>query len=495
MARKSKKQQWKIVLLLLAAAISGVTLWYTNNIAKKIRNEEKSKVELWHNAIRKKEELVALTTVLFDSLRKEETTKAAILASAFENINNANGDLTFEAKVLELNTSIPLVIVNEDGELSLSKNIDETLIEDPADLKKVIAEFESEHKPIDVEGFGLTMRIYYSNSAMYKELKNTIDNLVNSFFSETVINTASVPVIVTDSTQNNIEFVGRVDTLKNNANDVLNEMKSGYEPIVIRIPGRPTQYIYYADSETIEQLKWFPYLLLTLVGVFLLIAYILFSTFRKSEQNQVWVGMAKETAHQLGTPLSALMAWRDLFEAEGISKELITEFNKDIDRLSTITERFSKIGSETTLLEIPATDLVKETLNYLSKRISSEVKIQISENTTSTVLVNAALFSWVIENLVKNSVDAMEAKGTISVRIHDHKNLVFIDVQDSGKGILKRKWKSIFEPGYTTKERGWGLGLSLAKRIVNTYHKGKISVVYSEIGKGTTIRIALKKAR
>jgi signal transduction histidine kinase len=137
--------------------------------------------------------------------------------------------------------------------------------------------------------------------------------------------------------------------------------------------------------------------------------------------------------------------------------------------------------------------LVKETLNYLSKRISSEVKIHIIENTTSTVLVNAALFSWVIENLVKNSVDAMEAKGTISVRIHDHKNLVFIDVQDSGKGILKRKWKSIFEPGYTTKERGWGLGLSLAKRIVNTYHKGKISVHQSELGKGTTIRIELKK--
>ena len=275
----------------------------------------------------------------------------------------------------------------------------------------------------------------------------------------------------------------------------IEEFKSENIPIDIPIDEKTIYKVYYGKSTVLKQLEYYPYVVLGIVALFMLVSYVAFSYSTRSEQNQVWVGMAKETAHQLGTPLSALMAWRDLFEAEGISKELITEFNKDIDRLSTITERFSKIGSETTLLEIPATDLVKETLNYLSKRISSEVKIQIIENTTSKVLVNAALFSWVIENLVKNSVDAMEAKGSISVRIHDHKNLVFIDVQDSGKGILKRKWKSIFEPGYTTKERGWGLGLSLAKRIVNTYHKGKISVVYSEIGKGTTIRIALKKAR
>ncbi|MFM7769168.1 MAG: sensor histidine kinase, partial [Bacteroidota bacterium] len=201
----------------------------------------------------------------------------------------------------------------------------------------------------------------------------------------------------------------------------------------------------------------------------------------------------KETAHQLGTPLSALMAWRDLFEAEGISSELITEFNKDIDRLSTITERFSKIGSETALMEVAATDLVADTLNYLSKRISSQVEIHIKNESKSSVQVNGALFSWVIENLIKNSVDAMEAKGKINVRVHDHKQYVFIDIQDSGKGIPKRNWKNIFEPGYTTKERGWGLGLSLAKRIVNTYHNGKISVIHSEIGKGTTFRIGLRK--
>ncbi|MFM7769245.1 MAG: hypothetical protein ACKO8Q_01665, partial [Bacteroidota bacterium] len=250
MARKPKKQYWKILLLFLAAGISAVTLWYTNSIAKKIRNEEKSKVELWHNAIRKKEEIVALTTVLFDSLKKEETTKAAILASALENINNANGDLSFEAKVLELNTSIPLIILDEEGRLSLHKNIDKKLVQDSTQLKKIIADFEKEHTPIEVKGFGITMRIYYSNSYMYTELKNTIDNLVNSFFSETVINTASVPVIVTDSSQIKIELTGRIDTSKSKASEILEEMKAGYDPIVIRIPGRPTQYIYYADSET-----------------------------------------------------------------------------------------------------------------------------------------------------------------------------------------------------------------------------------------------------
>jgi signal transduction histidine kinase len=276
-------------------------------------------------------------------------------------------------------------------------------------------------------------------------------------------------------------------------NQVLAEMKEGYEPIEIKIPGRSTQYIFYDDSATIQQLKLFPYLQLSLIGVFLVVAYVLFSTFRRSEQNLVWVGMAKETAHQLGTPLSALMAWRDLFEDQGVSKPLIEEFNKDIERLSTITERFSKIGSEAALTPIGAKDLVEEILDYLRVRISSEVNIEVKSEGNPKVNVNVALFSWVIENLVKNSVDAMDAKGQLTVSIHEANGKVYIDIKDSGKGIPKRKWKTIFEPGYTTKLRGWGLGLSLAKRIVKNYHKGGIYVLSSVQGEGTVFRIALKR--
>jgi signal transduction histidine kinase len=492
MAIYAHKQRWKIILLFIAAAIAGVTLWYTNSIAKAIRKEEKSKVELWHSAIRKKEELVNLTTVLFDSLRNEEANKAEILGRAMRNISNPNGDLTFEADVLALNTSIPILVCDESHHLLLSKNINQDLIATPEKVDILRKQYAAEHDSIPFPDADLV--VYYSNSRMYLELKRTIDDLVNSFFNETVINTASVPVIVTDESQTEIVRVGKIDTLKVNPREALATMKEGYEPIVIRIPGRPTQYIFYGDSDTIAQLQMFPYLQLSFIGVFLLIAYLLFSTFRRSEQNLVWVGMAKETAHQLGTPLSALMGWRDLFQEEGISKELMNEFNKDIERLSTIADRFSKIGSEAALTPIDAGELIHEVMDYLRKRISSQVEIEIVSETHQQVAVNKALFSWVIENLVKNSVDAMDAKGKLTLRVHSVKSGVGIDVTDTGKGIPKRKWKTIFEPGYTTKMRGWGLGLSLTKRIVNDYHDGKIFVLHSELNVGTTFRILLKES-
>jgi len=491
MAVLQNKQRWKVVLLLLAAAIAGVTLWYTNGIARRIRDEEKAKVELWHIAIRKKEELVKLTQVLFDSLRLEETRKAEFLGHAYDVIRSGRGDYEFPLDVLTQNKTIPLLICDNKNELKEFRNIDSSLVKDAPSIEKLRLQFEKEYRPIAFPEVDIV--VYYSNSYMYKKLRQTIDDLVSSFFNETVINTASVPVIVTDSTKVNVVQVGKIDTLKCNVNQVLAEMKEGYEPIEIKIPGRSTQYIFYDDSATIQQLKLFPYLQLSLIGVFLVVAYVLFSTFRRSEQNLVWVGMAKETAHQLGTPLSALMAWRDLFEDQGVSKPLIEEFNKDIDRLSTITERFSKIGSEAALTPIGAKDLVEEILDYLRVRISSEVNIEVKSEGNPQVNVNVALFSWVIENLVKNSVDAMDAKGQLTVSIHEANGKVYIDVKDSGKGIPKRKWKTIFEPGYTTKLRGWGLGLSLAKRIVKNYHKGGIYVLSSVQGEGTVFRISLKK--
>jgi two-component system, sporulation sensor kinase D len=230
------------------------------------------------------------------------------------------------------------------------------------------------------------------------------------------------------------------------------------------------------------------------IGLFLLIAYILFSTSRKAEQDQVWVGMSKETAHQLGTPLSSLMAWTEYLKSSGTDESIITEMNRDVQRLNMITDRFSKIGSQPTLLEDDICMIVSNAIDYLKTRTSRNVNY-ILEVPPTPILVQLStpLFEWVIENICKNAVDAMDGKGELKVTITDIPEGVYIDLKDTGKGIPKSKFKSVFKPGFTTKQRGWGLGLSLCKRIIENYHNGKIFVLTSEENKGTTFRIFLKR--
>jgi signal transduction histidine kinase len=274
----------------------------------------------------------------------------------------------------------------------------------------------------------------------------------------------------------------------------LQEMRMVNTPIEVLLPGQGKQYIFYEDSAVLKQLQLFPVLQLILIGVFLLSSYLIFSTFRKAEQNQVWVGMAKETAHQLGTPLSSLMAWSALLETQGVDKSSLDELNKDIDRLNTITDRFSKIGSVPELKEVNIPETAREMIAYLDSRVSKKVVIRVAtEDETITAHLNKPLFSWVIENIVKNAIDAMDGVGTLKLEILRDNNRVCIDITDSGKGIPKRQWKTVFEPGFTTKKRGWGLGLSLVKRIIKQYHDGRIYVKWSETGKGTTFRIELRE--
>jgi signal transduction histidine kinase len=274
----------------------------------------------------------------------------------------------------------------------------------------------------------------------------------------------------------------------------LQTMKSQNKPIKVVLDENKVNYIFYKDSKLLTQLQYFPIFQFIVIGLFLIIAYYLFSTARKSEQNQVWVGMAKETAHQLGTPLSSLIAWVEYLKTKDIDSKLIDELTKDIDRLEMITERFSKIGSVPKLEQTSVYDIIEKTVNYLKSRISGNVTIDIHapKNGETTALMNASLFSWVLENLIKNAVDAMEGKGAINIHIIDQVQYVYIDISDTGKGISKKNFKTIFEPGYTTKQRGWGLGLSLVKRIIENYHSGKIFVKNSS-PHGTTFRIVLKK--
>jgi signal transduction histidine kinase len=274
----------------------------------------------------------------------------------------------------------------------------------------------------------------------------------------------------------------------------LNEIKeSGDEPIEINIIG-DKQWIYYTDSALLYRLRYYPIYQLGFIGLFMFIAYFMFSASRRSEQNKVWAGMAKETAHQIGTPLSSLMAWTELLKEKEGTEQMVTEMEKDIKRLETITERFSKIGSKSELQKRDIVSLVSQSIEYLKARmpVNTEFDIQVPGKEI-IIPLNSVLFEWVIENLVTNAVDAMKGKGKISVSITEEENKIVINISDTGDGIDRSIIKNIFKPGVTSKKRGWGLGLSLSKRIIEEYHKGSIFVMKSEKGKGTTFTIRLPK--
>lgn len=272
-------------------------------------------------------------------------------------------------------------------------------------------------------------------------------------------------------------------------------MKEANEPIELDYHEGEKIIIYYENSILLTKLKYYPYVQLSIIGVFLLLSYFAFSYSRRSEQNQVWVGMSKETAHQLGTPISSLVAWLELIEDDpsNYNDEVLHEMQNDLSRLELITERFSKIGSEPVLKPLSVHAVVTETVGYLQKRLSSKVEFTVKdESDDAEASLNAPLFAWVIENLTKNAVDAMEGAGRIDYLIYRRESRVIIEISDTGKGIPSNRFKTIFKPGFTTKKRGWGLGLSLVKRIVENYHDGSIIVKESVPNKQTTFKITLK---
>ncbi len=271
------------------------------------------------------------------------------------------------------------------------------------------------------------------------------------------------------------------------------DLKKKNKPIIIDMEDGTFQYLYYDDSIILKRLLIYPYAQLTVMAIFIITAFLALASTKKAEQNKVWVGLSKETAHQLGTPISSLIAWVEYLKLKEIDPSLLAEMEKDVKRLETIAERFSKIGSQPEPVPLDIRESIHAALDYMGTRISSKVKITVDEPAEPImVLMNNSLFAWVVENLCKNAVDAMEGQGSIHFHIEEKGKKVLIDVSDTGKGILKSKFKTVFNPGYTTKKRGWGLGLSLVKRIIESYHGGKIYVRSSEMGKGTTFRIELK---
>ena len=317
------------------------------------------------------------------------------------------------------------------------------------------------------------------------------------FLLEVVQSNHTVPVILADSQDNIISYLN-LDSIKClDARYLKNElriMKEQNSPIVIDPGFGIKNYIYYKNSVILQKLTIYPYIQLAVILLFIAVSYLAFSASRKAEQNKVWVGLTKETAHQLGTPTSSLLAWIELLKSKGIEQNIVQELDKDIKRLEKITERFSKVGSSPKLYPSNIVDHINKAVEYLSSRSSEKVSFQLHyPDETILLALNPSLFEWVIENICKNAMDAIEGSGRIEISLTEQQKWVFIDITDNGKGIPKSRFKTVFKPGFTTKERGWGLGLSLSKRIIENYHHGKLFIAHSEINKGTTFRIQLKK--
>jgi len=280
-------------------------------------------------------------------------------------------------------------------------------------------------------------------------------------------------------------------------NKKLRHLKGSENKIDINIDEHTTQYLYYEDSTLLRRLSYFPYIQLAVLILFFAIAYFALMSIKRAEQNKVWVGLSKETAHQLGTPISSLMAWTQLLESMGVDKSIVNDMDKDVKRLSTIADRFSKIGSMPDKELVPINEAVTSSLEYMRARIPKRVNLYIHTNdqTNNGAMLSQTLFAWVMENLTKNAVDAMDGEGRLDITVEDSPNNIVILVKDTGKGIARKNFKNVFNPGFTTKKRGWGLGLTLVKRIIEEYHKGQIYVKESELGKGTTFAIELPKIK
>ena len=311
-----------------------------------------------------------------------------------------------------------------------------------------------------------------------------------------IIQNANIPIVLVenDSIKNIKNIDEEILNDKSKSLELVAKLKNQNDPIVIEyVPGK-FQYLYYGDSSLLNKLKYYPIALVLIIVLFGALVYNFYKSTKMATQNKLWAGMAKETAHQIGTPLSSLIGWLEIMKADNVDETTVSEIEKDIVRLQTITERFSKIGSEPVLETRDIIVETQESYDYLQSRFSKQIEFSFkAPKKPILVSMNPALHSWTIENLVKNAIDAMKGKGKLAVIIDEDAKYVKIKVSDSGKGIPKNQFKSIFEPGFTTKKRGWGLGLSLTKRIVEEYHKGKIRVLSSEVNKGTTMQVSLRK--
>jgi len=495
----AQKKRWKIVLAIIALVIIGASIYYTNLLVNRFAVQERTQIRVWADAVQRRASLMNITEAFFDEVREQERKRIELLAQAYRRLLIAapNENLNFYLEIISNNTSIPVLITNDYNNIQWSANLPAHQQEMDSLTPELLAEY-TVYEPIEISLSGdRKQMLYYKESRIFTEMKNVLDDLVSSFFNEVALNAVSVPVIITDSTKNQVIQFGNLNKGSmldaNFVQQQLDEMASENTPISINLENVGKTYIFYRSSDLLLQMQFFPMFQILIITLFLVMAYLLFSYARRSEQNQVWAGMAKETAHQIGTPLSSLMAWIELLKLHPTKIEGVDEMEKDVQRLETITERFSRIGSSPVLEPANIKEVIEETIDYLKKRSSRKITYQLEmPNQPIIIPLNTSLFRWVIENLCKNAIDAMSGQGTITISMQTEERYLIIDVQDTGKGMHKSVFSAVFNPGYTSKKRGWGLGLSLAKRIIKDYHRGKIFVKTSTINEGTTFRIMLR---
>ncbi|MDR0687001.1 MAG: HAMP domain-containing histidine kinase [Dysgonamonadaceae bacterium] len=420
----------RYLFIFTAIVIAIASVWVTNLLTDRLKEEERKKIELWAATIGVMTSQAILNEEYLTNLNKQNNIE---IRQIIDNVL-VNYDTLLTSRIVSGNSTIPVIMTDETGEISTFRNILSPKLENINPERNATADAQE----------------YFDFSTIITNNRELLDRKLRKFSKK-------------------------------------------HDPIEIKFSEDSVQKVYYDDSTVLKQLQIFPYVQLGVVFVFILVSFIALSSTKKAEQNRVWVGLSKETAHQLGTPISSLMAWLEYLKTKNLEPTLLLEIDKDVQRLKTIAERFSKIGSEAKSEPMYLREGVTHAVEYMSHRISSKVVIRTYfPKKPIKVLMNESLFGWVIENLVKNAADAMEGQGTIRITAVEKKKRVLLNITDSGKGIPKSKFEAIFHPGYTTKQRGWGLGLSLVKRIIESYSKGRIYVARSEIGKGTTFVIELK---
>jgi len=501
----SGMQRWKWLLLLFAGLIVAISLFFTDTLVKRIAADERQRVILWADAVQKRASLVSYTERFFEEIKYEERKRVELWAMANRRIMEmpltADVDFALEVEIIKSNTTIPIVIVDNTGQVVDHRNLDPGL-GNPTYFSEELRNYFSEYPPIRIPGIEVPgiepQYLYYRDSRVFTELRDLLDDFIHSFISEVVVNSAHVPVIIVDSAHTSIIAYGNIEIPSESDSaaiaQVIGSLADKNPPITIQLPGLGTCHVLYANSFLLTQLRYYPVVQFVVIGIFLLVAYILFSTARRAEQNHVWVGMSKETAHQLGTPLSSLVGWLEILKMKEVDEDTLREITKDIRRLENITERFSKIGSPARLDQVNVVQATRDAVEYMKNRTSQKVSLQFNSSAdTIKAPLNTHLFEWVIENIWKNAIDAMNGSGNIMILIEERPKQVIIDLSDTGKGIHPGYHKTIFTPGFTSKQKGWGLGLSLSKRIIENYHGGRLFVKKSELNKGTTFRIVLKK--
>lgn len=501
MQHYTQKQTFKWLLAILALSIIGISLYFTNQLVKNISTDERKKIQLWANAVQKRARLVKITSELFEALKQEERKKAELYAQATQQlIKAAPEDIPFILDVLKNNTTVPVILTDENNIITAYRNIDSALMQNKQKADSILNLMKKKSEPLIITIYHNRKNyLYYKDSKLLENIHLVFDSIVHSFINDVVTNSLNVPVLYVNQHKNKIIAYGNIDSNVINTPEKLTrqirKLAIQNPPVEIDLGNNQKGYIYYAESPIITKLRYYPYIQWIVISAFLLFSYILFSWARKTEQNLIWIGLSKETAHQLGTPISALVAWVDILKSEIPNNPMLIEIEKDIQRLKIISDRFSKIGSRPELSQQNIHLIIESIIEYLQSRLSKNIQIQfIPYQKDLHANISQSLIEWVLENLIKNAVDAMDGKGTIILKTGQiDENQIYIDVIDEGKGIPKRLFQTIFKPGYTTKKRGWGLGLSLSKRIIEEYHKGKIFVHYSEINKGTCIRIILKQ--